>query len=96
MPNKVQIVKNGIHKKWKSTDDVMAENCPVCKREMEDIADLYTQPNPDICTEWARRKQSMESRFYQCHNCNKTFVYWEWGDYEVFHLQEVTIPQRRC
>lgn len=90
--NKVQSVKNGFYKRWGSNSDFEESNCPLCKIvEMTEIADLYSQPNPQICTEWSEKKHSMESRFYQCPKCKKVFAYWESGDYDNFYLQEVTI-----
>ena len=48
-------------------------------------------PHIDICEEWSQRKESMEARFSQCPKCKKIFVYWESGDYDDFHLQEVLL-----
>lgn len=50
MKMKVQPVKNGFYKRWGSNSDFEESNCPLCKIvEMTDIADLYSQPNPQIC-----------------------------------------------
>lgn len=89
--SKVQTVKNGFYKRWGSNSDFDKDKCPLCKIEMKDIADLYEEPNPEICVEWSEKKESMESRFYQCPKCKKIFVFWESGDYDYFYLQEVTI-----
>ena len=88
---KIQRTPNGFYKRVGSGSDFETDVCPTCHVDFVRIQSLYDNPEPKEMTLWANRRQSMEATLYKCPYCSKHYMYWETGDYDYFHLMEVTV-----